>query len=51
MSVPLWCLRFREDDGDRARLQEVLARHAGCIASLRSRCLRMLAPGEVAPAK
>ena len=42
----LWRLRFQEDEGDRARLGEVRARHADCIASLRARCLRLLARSE-----
>lgn len=47
----LWRLRFREDEADRSRLGEVRARHAACIAALRGRCLRMLAPNETAGAR
>lgn len=39
----LWRLRFREDSMDGERLREVRARHDGCVASLRARCLRLLA--------
>ena len=42
----LWRLRFQEDEADRARLGEVRTRHADCIASLRTRCLRLLARSE-----
>jgi hypothetical protein len=38
----LWRLRFRESDADLGKLQEVRERHAACITSLRTRCLRML---------
>lgn len=43
----LWRLRFREDDLDRVKLDEVRARHTACVAPLRGRCLRMLARGAV----
>ena len=39
----LWRLRFPEDARDRARLEEVRQRHAACIVSLRTRCLRLIA--------
>ena len=42
----LWRLRFQEVEADRARLQQVRERHARCIASLRMRCLRLLARGD-----
>lgn len=47
----LWRLRFQHDEGDRARLDEVRSRHAECIATLRSRCLRLLARSENAGAR
>jgi hypothetical protein len=39
----LWRLRFREQEIDRAMLEEVRTRHAACVALLRARCLRLLA--------
>jgi len=39
----LWRLRFDEAGGHRARLAEVRERHGAGIASLRRRCLRLLA--------
>ena len=39
----LWRLHFRQDPLDRSRLEEVRVRHSGCVASLRSRCLRLIA--------
>lgn len=45
----LWRLPFQEVDADRERLQQVRERHARCIESLRTRCLRLLArTGEAA---
>lgn len=38
----LWRLRFQEVDADREQLETVRARHAACVASLRSRCSRVV---------
>jgi hypothetical protein len=38
----LWRLRFREDPQDRLHYEEVRARHAGCLDSMRRRCHRLL---------
>jgi len=39
----LWRLRFQEVAADRAQLHELRDRHADCAATLKSRCLRLLA--------
>jgi hypothetical protein len=43
----LWRLRFQADQGHRARLDEVRARHTACIESLKARCLRLLSRSEL----
>lgn len=42
----LWRLRFRADDADRERIEQLRQRHAGCVASLKSRVLRVLCRHE-----
>jgi hypothetical protein len=44
----LWRLRFREEEADREKLQQVRERHSRCIESLRVRCLRLLSRNEKA---
>lgn len=39
----LWRLRFREDAAEQSRLNEVRARHEACVATLKARCLRLVA--------
>lgn len=39
----LWRLRFQEVGAHRERLDEVREHHSACVASLRSRCLRLMA--------
>ena len=39
----LWRLRFQDVDTDRELLQQVRARHVGCVHTMRARCLRLLA--------
>lgn len=38
----LWRLRFRADEADRESLRQLRERHAYCVASLRTRVLRLL---------
>jgi hypothetical protein len=42
----LWRLRFREQEIDRSMFDAVRTRHTACIASLRARCVRLLARSE-----
>jgi hypothetical protein len=41
----LWRLRFREQQADRARLDEVRERHSASVRSMRRQCVRLLAGG------
>jgi hypothetical protein len=45
----LWRLRFQEGGAQREKLDEVRARHADCVASLRGRCIRLLTRPDGAP--
>ena len=42
----LWRLRFRDDDGDREKLEAVRERHANAVRSLREPCLDGLVPRD-----
>jgi hypothetical protein len=39
----LWRLRFQQVESDRSHVETLRCRHSSCIATLRDRCLRMLA--------
>jgi hypothetical protein len=43
----LWRLRFQEDEVDRGELMDVRERHSAAVQSLKARCLRTLARGEL----
>src|SRR3954464_11635331 len=45
----LWRLRFQDGGAQREKLDEVRARHADCVASLRGRCIRLLTRPDGAP--